>query len=687
MTRLSMTRLTLAALSSSALSLSTLFGATMLAASPALAAPPPADYVLTGAKIYTEDAAHSTAQALAVKDGKIIYVGSAEGAKALTGPKTQVEQGAGRLVLPGLVDAHIHPTGIADLDVCSFESQNISLEAMAPFIQDCIKRYHIAPGDWVIVQQWNFTGGNEPSAVAPTLRAALDRASSQNPIALLGNDGHHGAFNSLALAKAKNAKGVAVGYSRATLASDFPQFRKLIGVDAAGEPNGTVNEDARDTLGAPDLLAVNFQALMKTPEKVPERLNSVGITAMQDALVTPEILPFYDTLAAEGKLTVRVNLMQLYLPEAFKAADGHIDYDRLLAGALAVHKKYAGSDLIRADALKIFADGVLEGNPYATPPTLPDSPSIKPYLQPIFGPDAAGKLAVKGYVDLQSPLCVSVRADTAKFSDPQAVAAFMKANGYHPDQCAISSGKLQHDRQVILDYAKAAHLAGFTLHIHAIGDEAVRTAVDAIEGARAADGNDKTPDTIAHLQVVAPEDVVRIGKDHLYLAYTYSWATANPEYDISVVPFFEHVSGNSFAAFHDPNSYYEKQFYPAKSTKLAGGILAAGSDAPVNTRDPQPFVNMSVGVTRAWADLPPANPQERLDIRDLIDAYTINGARAMGRADEFGSIAVGKSADFILLNQDIIALADAGKAADIAKTKVLETWFRGHQVYAAPTKP
>ena len=657
--------------------------AALCLATPTASLATPADYVLTGAKIYTEDAKHSVAEALAVSGGKIVYVGDAAGAKALIGPATQVEQGDGRLVLPGLVDAHIHPTGIADLDVCSLESQNITLDALPAFVQACIARYHIQPGQWVAVQQWNFTGGNDPSIANPTLRAALDHASLVNPVTLVGNDGHHGAFNSLALARAKTPAGQVVGFTRATLRSDFPQFQKVIGVDAAGEPNGTVNEDARGVMGAPDLLSVNFEALMKTPEKVPQRLNSVGITAIQDAAVVPEIIPFYDSLLADGKMTVRVNLMQLYQPEDFKAADGHIDYDALLAKALTVHRRFAGQELVRADALKIFADGVLEGNPYAVPPTLPDSPSIKPYLQPIFGPDAGGKLEVKGYVDLQSPVCVTERAKTDKYASAEAVAAFMKANGYHPDQCAILSGKLQHERQVILDYAKAAHLAGFTLHIHAIGDEAVRTAVDAIEGARAADGNDKTPDTIAHLQVVSPEDVARIGKDHLYLAYTYSWMTAVPEYDISVVPFFEHVSGNSFAAFHDPKSYYEQQFYPDKATKLAGATLVAGSDAPVNTRDPQPFVNMMVGVTRSYPPFGPATPSQRLDVREVLDAYTINGAHAMGRADEFGSLEVGKSADFILVDRDFIALADAGKPEEIGKTKVLETWFMGRRVYTA----
>jgi predicted amidohydrolase YtcJ len=669
--------------------LSALLGASMLmtAASQAAAAsaPAPADFVLTNAKVYTEDAARSTVEALAVRDGKIVYAGPNADIKAFVGPKTKVEDGGGRLVLPGLVDAHIHPTGIVDVDLCSLDNKPISLEAMAPFVQDCIKRYGLKPGQWLAVMHWNIGDGNQPGAGVPNLRAALDRASTQNPIVLMGSDGHHAAFNSLGLATARNAAGKTVGYSRATLATDFAGLQMLVGVDATGEPNGAVNENARDATTAPSILTVSLQALMKIPEKVPERLNSVGITAVQDAAVTPEIVPFYDTLLAKKKMTVRVNLLQLYQPEDFKAANGQIDYQRLIAGAQAIRAKYAGGDLVRAEGLKIFADGVLEGNPYAVPPTLPNSPSLKPYLQPIFGPDAAGKLSVKGYVDTGSALCADVRAHPDKVASADAVAAFMKANGYHPGQCAISSGKLQHDRQVILDYAKAAHLAGFALHIHAIGDAAVRTAVDAIEGARAANGNDATPDTIAHLQVISPEDVARIGKDHIYLAYTYSWAVAEPTYDITTLPFIEHVTGNSYADFYGNDTYYGRQFFPAKSTKLAGGILVAGSDAPVFTHDPQPFINMQVGITRTLpGSQNSGNPREKLTIRDLVDAYTIHGAQVMGRAAEFGSLEVGKSADFILLDRNILALGDAGQAEQIGGTKVLKTWFQGREVYAAP---
>jgi hypothetical protein len=257
--------------------------------------------------------------------------------------------------------------------------------------------------------------------------------------------------------------------------------------------------------------------------------------------------------------------------------------------------------------------------------------------------------------------------------------------GYHPGQCAISYGIPEHAPAIFNEYVKRAHLAGYTIHIHSISDEAVHMALDALEAARAADGNTSRPDTLAHIQFATPEDVARMGRDRLYLAFTYSWIYAEPTgYDMSVVPFFDKVLGNSYEAFHNPNSYYERNNYPARTAKDAGAILVAGSDAPVLTKDPQPFVNMEFGVTRARHGLPPVSPQQRLDIRDLIDAYTINGARALDRASEIGSLEVGKSADFIVVDQNILALADEGHPEKIGDTKVLETWFMGKKVYSAP---
>ena len=641
----------------------------------------PADLVVENGRIYTVDPARPAAAAMAVEDGKIVYVGDTAGAKAFVGPATRIEDLHGRRVLPGLVDAHIHPLGTVELDTCDLKSQAMSLAELSAFVKACVSRYHIAPGQWLNVAQWNFSDGNQPDPAHSTLRAALDQAAADRPIQLMGNDGHHGGFNSAALALARNAKGQTVGFSKASLAGDFAAYRKLIGVDASGEPNGGVNEDARSAMGLADVAVGNVEAVIAEPEKVMQVLNGDGITAVQDAMVTPDMYAFYDKLQARGTLTVRATLAQYYDPDAHRLPDGRIDYDGLVAQALKVKAKYAANPLIRADAVKLFADGVLEGDPNAVPPTAPESPSLKPYLQPIFGKDAKGEMTVKGYVDLDSAACRAVQADAERYEDAAAAEAFIKANGFHPAQCVATSGKLQHDPEVIAEYLKRMHLAGFTLHIHAIGDRAIRTTVDAIEAARAADGNTSRPDTIAHLQLPTPEDVARIGKDHLFVAFTYAWSYTDPEYDLSVIPFIDRVRDGSYAALHDPANSYERQAYPTRSIKAAGGILAAGSDAPVDTRDPRPFINMQLAVTRAQPGLPALNPKEAISLAEVIEAYTANGARALGRQDEIGSLSVGKSADFIVLDQDILTVP----IEKVGQTKVLQTWFMGRKVFERET--
>jgi predicted amidohydrolase YtcJ len=643
----------------------------------------PADLVLTGGNIYTVDPAQSTATALAVKDGKIVFVGSAAAAKRWIGPQTKTEQLGGRLVLPGLIDAHIHPLDIVDLDACNLDSKPMTLKELSTFVAQCLAHYRTPPGQRLVVHQWNYTAGNQPDPQHPTLRAALDAASTKVEIQLLGNDAHHGAFNSLALAHAKNAKGQTIGLSKATLAGEFADYKPFVGVEGSGEPNGAVNEDARYLINTHSMVYSDLAAAAKAPEHIPQKLNRVGITGIMDAMASPDGVPIYDKMLADGTLTVRVTLAQFYDPSRTRTPDGKVDYDSMIAQATRIRAHYAQNPLIQANYIKLFADGVLEGDPYSVPPTLPNAASLKPFLQPIFAVDAQGHATVTGYVDTASPTCVDVRAHPEKYAGDTAVSSFMKARGYHPAQCQISSGQLQHSREIILEYIKRMHVAGFNIHIHAIGDRSVRTAIDAIEAARAADGISTTRDSLAHLQLAAPSDVERIGKDHLFIAFTFAWMNTDPDYDITVIPFFEKISGNSYAALHRPNSYYEMNTYPVKAVKAAGGILAAGSDAPVDTPDPRPFINMSYAVTRASRGAPALSPQQSITIRDAIEAYTINGARMLSRDKDTGSLEVGKSADFVILDRNIVALGDSGHAADIAGTRVLATWFQGKKVYAA----
>jgi predicted amidohydrolase YtcJ len=647
--------------------------------------PRPADLVLEGGRIYTVDPAHPLAAALAVRDGHVVFVGSSARAKHWIGPSTAVEQLGGRMLLPGLVDAHIHPLDIVDLDVCDLDSHPLSLAELSAFVAKCLAHYATPPGGRLVVHQWNYTDGNQPDARHPTLRAALDADSSRVLIELLGNDGHHAAFNSFALAQARNARGETVGLSKATLAHEFAAYRPFVGIDALGEPNGAVNEDARYLIDVHSMLYTDLEEVSKVPERIPQRLNSVGITAILDAMASPNGLPVYDKLSSSGQLTVRVRLALFFDPSHTLGANGKVDYDAMVAHAQQIRARYAHDPLIRADVIKLFADGVLEGNPFAVPPTLPNAASLKPFLQPIFSVDPAGLPFVTGYVDTASSLCAGVRAQPERYAAAADIEAFTKAHGHHPGQCAISSGELQHKREVILEYVRRMHLAGFNMHIHTISDRSVRTALDAIEAARAADGNTASRDALAHVQLAAPSDVARIGRDRLFVAFTYAWMNTDPGYDLTVIPFFEKVQGNSYQALHRPGSYYESNVYPVRAVKAAGAVLTAGSDAPVETRDPRPFVNMARAITRSYPGKPPLSPGQRISVREVLEAYTINGARMLGLEREAGSIEVGKSADFVLIDRDILALADQGHPDDIASTRVLATWFRGRKVYAGAT--
>ena len=656
--------------------------AVVLPVAPARAAPTAAasaDLVLTHARIYTA-ASPEFAESMAVTDGQVTYVGDAAGLRAHMGPQTRRVDAGGRLVLPGLVDSHIHPIDIVEGDQCDLHSRGRTLRAIAAFVQACVQHYRPARGQWLDVYGWSISSNNTPDADHPTLRAALDKAAPNNPVYLMGDDGHRAAFNSAALALARNAKGERVGLSARTLESDFARYRLLVGVDARGEPNGEVNEVAQYLLNQNHLNYVELAVALAHPERIPQRLNRAGITAVLDAATAPEGLPVYERLLASGHMTMRATLAQYFNPEYNHDAHGQIDYAGMVARALAVRARYASNPLLRADFVKIFADGVAEGNPFATPPTLGNAAMLQPYLQPIFGIDADGHASVTGYVDTDSQLCRDVREHSDQFGD---IAAFMRAQGFHPAQCQLSNGKLANDRSVILEMARRMHLAGFNLHIHVIGDRAARTALDAIEAARVEDGNSATHDSFAHLQFVQPEDVARIGRDKLYVAFTFWWGSANIDYDMTIVPFLQHVAGNAYENRIVPGSYYFENTYAFRSVQKAGGIIVGGSDAPVGTRDPQPFVNIGTAVLRHATGDQPLNLAQALTVREALAAYTIDGARFLNREREFGSLEAGKSADFIIVDRDVVALADGGKAEQIAGTRVLETWFRGQRVYRA----
>lgn len=641
----------------------------------------PAKLLLTNGYVYTADRTRTVAAAVAIRGDTIVYVGDTKGAEAFADATTERIDLGGRMLLPGLHDAHIHPLGIVSPGGCDLESTPLPLADLVPFLRDCIARMG-SDAQWLVVDQWNFTAGNQPDERYTSLRVALDAASKELPIVLLGNDGHHGAANSATLALARNQSGELVGISAATISSDFAAYREYIGVDAKGEPNGLINETARDLFGIP------ASALEQLPGDsimplIAQKLAMNGITSVRDAAARDIGIALYDALAESGKQTFRLTLALFPDFDSYRNDDGVPDINAIIADFDKQREKYASVPLIKADTAKIFVDGVIEGDPLSTPPTLPNAAQLAPYLQPRFNFDAASNsLTVEGYIDLDSEACRAVRLDPTLYANPELRDEFFASHGFFAAQCTVSRGVLEHPESFIEAYVKALDAAGYTIHAHAIGDRAVRVATDAFSKVQLGNGRVVRPHGIAHAQLVHPDDVGRIGTLGLNIAFTYAWILPDYFYDLTVVPFIDKITNDE--DLYRQDHYTWQNSYPVESLRKAGTLITGGSDAPVDTREPRPFVNIERAVTRANDEGLAYNPSEQIDIHEAIASYTINGAVALNQANLVGTIEVGKKADLALVDQNLVELVENGDADKISETEVLLTVFNGNIVYRAP---
>ena len=509
--------------------------------------------------------------------------------------------------------------------------------------------------------------------------AALDAVSTQHPIMLLGNDGHHGAVNSYALALATDKYGNQVGLSAATLAKEFSTYRTTVGIDANGEPNGALNEDARKLVNIPNLWG--YPAIDKQlVSRIGDKLAANGITSVLDAALTSKDIVGFARAAKDTPLTYRMSAafyadFEDYRPDP----DAAIDIDAVVADIQQLQAAHQGIANFKLDTAKIFIDGVTEGNPYAQPPTLPNAASLNNYLQPVFGRDAkTGAIAVQSYVDTDSAACALGRT-LSSAADKQ---AFYQEHGFLAAQCIQSNGVLEKEPEFLHDYTLALFAAGINVHSHAIGDRAVRFALDAFEAARKASPDSSANLSMAHAQFIDPGDIGRFAELDVYPTFTYGWIEPDVGYLMTVSPFLDHIK--SVEELFDPDDYGFRNSYPAGSIAAVGGVLTAGSDAPVDTREPRPFFNLEKAVTRQQDETGRVyNPAEKISLTDALDAYTINGAKMLQNEQITGSLEAGKKADFVILDTDLLALDAAGNAHQISDTQVLSTWFDGRKIYSA----
>jgi predicted amidohydrolase YtcJ len=224
------------------------------------------------------------------------------------------------------------------------------------------------------------------------------------------------------------------------------------------------------------------------------------------------------------------------------------------------------------------------------------------------------------------------------------------------------NGDLLFDPARFAELCIAADKLGLIIHIHAIGDLAVRESLNGIEAARRANGNSGLPHTITHLQLIDPADIPRFGELGVIAAFQLYWAEADGDTIDLVQPYV------------DPAIYPWQ--YPARSVLDSGGVISGASDWSVST------ANVFAAMYRAETRKGPRgvlNADERMPRMAMLYAYTRNSARALGLADKIGSIAPGKQADLVLLDRDVLTVP----AEELRDTKVVWTMFGGKTVYRA----
>jgi predicted amidohydrolase YtcJ len=323
----------------------------------------PADLVLRGGQVYTLDAPRRWAESIAIRNGRIVSVGSDAEVAAHVGAGTRIVELAGRMVLPGFHDSHVHPlAGGVELGQCSL-SGLATPEAVFAKIGACAAALPAAA--WLVGSGFELTmfpGGNPR-------REDLDRVVSDRPAVFSSTDGHSSWVNSQALAIA--------GVTRDT--PDPPGGR--IERDETGTPSGTLRESAAALVGShvPPITPAERRAGLRRGLEMAARL---GITSFIEASADEAELGTYEEAAREGWLGARVTVSQRLDAAAGEGA----------VPALAARARRAAGPRLRADSAKLFVDGVIEGGTAALDEPYAGRGEDRGEL--LFEPAALARLAV-----------------------------------------------------------------------------------------------------------------------------------------------------------------------------------------------------------------------------------------------------------------------------------------------------
>ena len=537
-----------------------------------------ADLIVRNARIYTVDAARSWAGALAVRNGRLVFVGGNADVARWTGPRTRVVDAGDRLILPGFHDTHVHlalaAAGRQRCDLGYPATRAATRDAMAA----CVARAVGQP--WVRMRNGNAAVF---AAEGPPL-AFLDSLAPSRPLAV---DMLHSWY----------ANSAALRVAGITAATPDPPDGRIVR-DAAGHPTGTLLGTAQALLtrhvprATEAEIEAGFRALQDT-------LARFGIVSVQELAATSRVA-LYEKARRAGWLTARIRHGQMLLQGA-EAPPLDSGSARFVATARLHRDRW-----LNAGTVKLYVDGDLGDRTAAL---------LAPYAAP--NPDSA-----RG-----EPFWTQAELDA---------------------------------------WTARLDAAGLQMHFHAMGDRAIRMALDAVAHARRVNGARDARHQITHLHLIAAEDLPR---------FRQLGVVAN------VQPYFaENIAYNTARARELLGPARHATMFRFRDLLAHGATLAASTDGPV-AAPLNPFVSIQAALTRreAGSRAPAFLPEQRLTLPEVLAAYTIGGASANFLDRESGSLEVGKWADFVMLDRDLFAV----DPEEIHRTRALWTVVEGREVFRA----
>jgi predicted amidohydrolase YtcJ len=543
------------------------------------------DLVLLNGTVYTVNMNTSwdqhPLQALAISGKRIVYVGDNKGARAYIGPGTEAIDLGGKMVLPGFIDAHIHPLTSAML-MAGVDLTDVSTSK--DYIKK-IKDYVDKNKDAKVIRGfgWNYP---DFGVTGPT-KELLDNIVSDKPVLLTAIDGHSYWVNSKALEMANITKD-----------TPDPKGGKIERDPKTGEPSGTLRESACLVLISSKLPPLSRDEIEQGLAKALDMASSEGITTLHDSAVILDQIFAYSNLEKAGKLNVRV-FGEMYCNQALGL--DQIPY-------LVAERKNHSSDLFQLRGAKLFADGIIESHtgfllePYA------DMPGFRG--TPVWDPEVFRKMI------------------------------------------------------------SALDKEGFQIEVHCMGDGAVRMSLDALENARKENGPRDSRHKIAHIELISPNDVPRFKSLGVIPALQPIWFYYTPFIDRVTLP----ALGPERTAHIDP----------MKSLVDSGAVVACGTDWPlaIDYLTLRPLDSIRTGVvglplSKESNITKPFHPEERVDLKTMVEVATINGAYASFMENKTGSLNVGKLADLVVIDKDIFKMP----AKDINNARVQMTVLEGREIF------